>query len=232
MDNQSFNPENRLKKYAQLFGILSVVGSILILISLSADIINIKQYALSNGQLTLQLIVCLVFIADFGVHTAAAHSPMRYFWWHLPLLLVSIPYLNIIEWFGAAGEVGKGLYIVLKCLPLVRGMAGIYEVIRYITPSRVSAILWSYIAIIVIFTYLAALLFYSYEEGLNHGVPDFGEALWWAGLNVTTVGANVFAVTTIGKIMTVIFPGLGMILFPLLTVYATKWVQNEFKSQK
>ncbi len=219
-----------LYRLAKLFGVLSVIGSILILVSLSVDIISVKTYRLSDGQLDMQLVVCLIFMADYFVHAFAAERPTRYFLHRIVLLLVSVPVLNILSAFGV--EPGKGMYIFLKCLPLVRGLAGIYETIRYITPTRVSAILWSYIAIIFMLTYLAALLFFAYEEGVNRGVPDFGESLWWAGLNVTTVGANVFAVTTIGKILTVILPGMGMVLFPLLTVYATDWVQREVLRNK
>ena len=119
------------------------------------------------------------------------------------------------------------MYIFLKALPLVRGMLGIYTLIRLASPSRVSAIMWSYIAIIVLLTYLAALVFYSYEQGLNPHLAGFGEALWWSGLNVTTVGANIFAVTPMGKVLTVILPGLGRVLFPLLTVYVTHIVEND-----
>lgn len=91
--------------------------------------------------------------------------------------------------------------------------------------------MWSYIALIVLVTYLSSLVFYAYEEVVNHSVDGFGTALWWAGLNVTTVGAPLFAVTPIGKILTVLLPGLGMILFPLLTVYVTHLVQRSLTSK-
>ena len=43
--------------------------------------------------------------------------------------------------------------------------------------------------------------------------------LWWAWMNVTTVGAEIFAVTAIGKVITILLPTLGMMMFPIFTTY-------------
>ena len=212
---------------ARLLDGLAIFASLLLLLSLSLDIVHRKSYTLSPMVEELQLVVCMIFIIDYIVQTMMSSNPKRYFWRNIVLLLVSLPYLNLMEWGGA--ELPKGVYIFLKCLPMVRGTVGVYMLIKYITPSRVSAIMWSYIVLIVLVTYIAALVFYAYEEVINHAVDSFGTALWWAGLNVTTVGAPLFAVTPIGKILTVLLPGLGMILFPLLTVYVTHLVQRSVK---
>lgn len=209
---------------ARLLDALAIFASLLLLLSLSLDIVHRKSYTLSPMVEELQLVVCMIFIIDYIVQTMMSRNPKRYFWRNIVLLLVSLPYLNLMEWGGA--DLPKGVYIFLKCLPMVRGAVGIYMLIKYITPSRVSAIMWSYIVLIVLVTYISSLVFYAYEEVVNHDVEGFGTALWWAGLNVTTVGAPLFAVTPIGKILTVLLPGLGMVLFPLLTVYVTHLVQR------
>ncbi len=211
-------------RLSRIFDGVAIFASLLLLISISLDITRRRTYILSPGVEELQLVVCMIFVTDFLVQMMSSRNPRRYLVRNLLVLLVSIPYLNMLEWGGVM--LPKGLYIFLKCLPMVRGGVGIYQLIRYITPTRVSAILWSYIALIVIVTYLSALIFYAFEELVNHTIEGFGSALWWAGLNVTTVGAPMFAVTPIGKILTVLLPGLGMILFPLLTVYVTHLVQR------
>ncbi len=213
-----------LSHLARALDWVAIVASAVILLSLSLDIVHRRSYLLSEAMVHIQFIVCLVFMLDYMVRTLASHNPKRYFWRHIVVLLVSIPYLNILHWGGI--ELDKGMYIFLKALPLVRGMLGIYTLIQLATPTRLGGLMWSYITIIILCTYLSALLFFCYEEGLNPRLDGFGEALWWAGLNITTVGANIFAVTPIGKILTVILPGLGMILFPLLTVYVTHIVKR------
>ena len=215
------------KRLARTLDVVAIVASLLLVISLSLDITTRKSYRLSPGVEELQLIVCMIFVIDFVVQTMNDRNPKRYFWRNIVILAVSVPWLNMLEWGGAS--LPKGLYILLKLLPVVRGGVGVYGMIRYITPTRVSAIMWSYIALIVLVTYLSSLVFYSYEEVVNRAVDNFGTALWWAGLNVTTVGAPLFAVTPVGKVLTVLLPGLGMVLFPLLTVYVTHLVQRSSK---
>lgn len=212
---------------ARLLDGLAIFASLLLLFSLSVDIVHRKTYTLSPMVEELQLVVCMIFIIDYIVQTMMSRNPQRYFWRNIVLLLVSLPYLNMMQWGGL--ELPKGVYIFLKCLPMVRGAVGVYALIKYITPSRVSAIMWSYIVMVVLVTYLASLVFYAYEEVVNHAVDGFGTALWWAGLNVTTVGAPLFAVTPIGKILTVMLPAMGMILFPLFTVYVTHLVQRSVR---
>ena len=58
-------------------------------------------------------------------------------------------------------------------------------------------------------------------------------------MNMTTVGCNISPVTVAGKIIAVILPLCGMIIFPLFTVYLTDYVtrmvkrgRNEEASQK
>ena len=36
---------------------------------------------------------------------------------------------------------------------------------------------------------------------------------------LTTVGAEIFAVTAIGKVITILLPTLGMMMFPIFTTY-------------
>ena len=213
-----------LKSFVKLLDWVAIVASVVILLSLSLDIVHRQTYVLSDPMVEIQFIVCLIFVVDYLVRSLAAHNPRRYFWRHIVVLIVSLPLLNILHWSGV--DLPKGWYIFLKSLPLIRGLIGVYALVRLAAPTRVSALMWSYITIIVIATYLAALLFYSFEVGVNGRLGSFGEALWWAGLNMTTVGANIFAVTPVGKVLTVILPGLGMILFPLLTVYVTHIVKR------
>jgi voltage-gated potassium channel len=40
-------------------------------------------------------------------------------------------------------------------------------------------------------------------------------------MNTTTVGAAIFPVTAIGKVLAVLLPSLGMMFFPIFTIYVT-----------
>ncbi len=217
----------RIGTWNRVFNLLTLAGSILILLSLSYDIIYTKQYRLQPGLLELQFIVCLVFMADFFLNVSVAYDRKRFLKRNWLLLVVSLPYLNILQWSGV--ELDKSVYIVFKSLPLIRGMFGIYLVIWSVSSNKSQTLLLSYLFCLLELTYLCSLLFYAYETGRNENLKGFGDALWWAGMNVTTVGAELFAVTAIGKTMSVILPGLGMLMFPIFTVYITNFFQSRRK---
>ncbi len=210
----------------RVLNLLTLLGSVVILVTLSHDIIYSRNYTLSNSLLHLQLIVCLVFVADWLAGVTTAEKPARWAMRNLFWLLVSIPWLNILAFFGV-GDITKQLYLVLKCLPLLRGLGGIYPALQSATRPKSTQIFLSYIYITLAITYLAALLFFSEEEGVNSAVNNFWIALWWSGLNVTTVGAPIFAKTLTGRVLTVILPALGMMLFPIFTIYLTNLVEKK-----
>ena len=203
---------------SRIFNGLVLAGSLLILVSLSFDIMFERQYYLGAGFLHLQLAVCLIFMADFFVRLATAPCKQHYVARNWILLLVSVPLLNLMEWFGV--ELSRSLYIVFKAAPLVRGFYGMLILIGF-TRDRVRSLFYAYLFTVAGFTYFSALIFYSFEHGPNPKLDSFGDALWWACMNVTTVGAEIFAVTTIGKILSVVLPGLGMLMLPVFTVYVT-----------
>ena len=51
-------------------------------------------------------------------------------------------------------------------------------------------------------------------------------------MNMSTVGCNISPVTPAGKIVAVILPVSGMIIFPLFTVYLTDYVTRAVKRSK
>ena len=51
-------------------------------------------------------------------------------------------------------------------------------------------------------------------------------------MNMSTVGCNISPVTVSGKIVAVILPVSGMVIFPLFTVYLTDYVTRSVKKSK
>ena len=67
------------------------------------------------------------------------------------------------------------------------------------------------------------------EHGVNPEVNSYWTALWWSGMNLSTVGCNISPMTVAGKIVAVVLPMSGMIIFPLFTVYLTNYVTEAMK---
>lgn len=59
---------------------------------------------------------------------------------------------------------------------------------------------------------------------MNPLVTNYGDALWWAFMDVTTVGSNIVAMTPTGRALSVLLAALGMMMFPIFTVYVTSLV--------
>lgn len=116
-------------------------------------------------------------------------------------------------------------------MPLVRGGYGLAVMVGWITRSRVTNLLVSYVVTLLALIYFSTLIFYQLEHGPNPNVTNYGSAVWWAFMNVTTVGANIFAVTPMGKVLTVVLAASGMMMFPIFTVYITTKFQSHFKAQ-
>ena len=70
----------------------------------------------------------------------------------------------------------------------------------------------------VMVTYFCSLIFFQEEYGINPQVDTYWTALWWAAMNMTTVGCDVACHAVAGKIVDVVLPVVGMVIFPLFTV--------------
>lgn len=220
-----------LPQYAPILrttSIATLIAGLAILVSLSYDILHNHLFLITPAYLEVQFIACLVLIMDFVLHWYAARDRARYFRRNCLFLLVSIPFLNIALWSGA--ELSREWYFVLKMAPLIRAFAAVIIVVAWLVNGRIKMLFAGYLFAVAAFTYLAALIFFSYEYGVNPKVDNFGNALWWAWMGVTTVGAAIFPVTTIGKILAVLLPSLGMMMFPIFTIYITNLItQNNNK---
>lgn len=78
----------------------------------------------------------------------------------------------------------------------------------------------------------SSLAFYVMEHGPNPLVKGYGDALWWAFMDVTTVGSNIIAVTPTGRVLSVLLAALGMMMFPIFTVYVTSLVERRNKEKE
>lgn len=83
---------------------------------------------------------------------------------------------------------------------------------------------FSYIITLFSTVYFASLTFYLFEHGVNTLVVKYSDAIWWAAMDVTTVGSNIVAVTGVGRVLSVLLAALGMMMFPIFTVYVTNLI--------
>ncbi len=120
------------------------------------------------------------------------------------------------------------LYFV-RFIPLARGALALSIVISYLSSNAVTSLFMSYLVIMILVAYFCSLIFYQREAGVNPQVNSYWTALWWSAMNLSTVGCDISPVTVSGKIVAVILPITGMVIFPLFTVYLTDYVTRQLK---
>lgn len=208
------------KRVVGFLNILVLICSLAIVAVLSSDLITTGIYNPENPlMMQIQLVVCSVFLVDFFVRLVISERKWRFFGQNILLLLFSIPILNILNFTHTTTS--PELHYMLGLTPVLRGGYGLIVIIRWITSHTIARLFISYMMIFVSVTYFASLLFLVTERGINPAIKDYWDALWWASMDVTTVGSNIIAVTPIGKVLSVMLAGLGMMMFPIFTVYIT-----------
>jgi voltage-gated potassium channel len=200
--------------------ILTLIASILLLASLSVEILYSEQLARFTDIYSWAMFsVCIIFLIDFFALMLHSPHPWRFLLRNFIVLALSIPYHTLANAMGI--EPNHTATIAMSSIVMLRSVMALYITMRWLISSRATRLLGAYIATVVVASYFGALLFYEYEAPVNNAVKGFGDAMWWAWMNLTTVGAEIFPVTAIGKVICVLLPVLGTAMFPVLTVYIT-----------
>lgn len=223
----SRNYDKRHIRVLDIMNVAIIIVSAMMIAWMSYDTLLRIDFMTDSGYLNFQLLVCVFFIADFIVGLCYAPRKWHYIRSRWLFLLVSIPYLNIIS--NLHIYVIPGILNLLSFVPLIRGALAMAIVVNWVSRNAVTSLFMSYLVIMLMVSYFCSLIFYQRESGVNPQVNDFGTALWWAAMNMSTVGCNIEPITWAGRVVAVILPCSGMVIFPLFTVYLTDYVQRNVR---
>lgn len=213
-----------LKDIYNVFHVIILVLSLFLVISISIDTFNNIPFQIESSYLKVQLWICMFFMFDFFLELILSKKKFQYLKVHFLFFIISIPYLNIIDYYHI--ELSAEIKYFVRFIPLVRGGYALAIIVGRFTKSKVTSLLISYSTMLLATVYFSSLLFFSIEKEINASLTNYSDSLWWAFMNVTTVGSNIYAVTVVGKILSVLLAALGMMMFPIFTVYITSVVQK------
>jgi len=206
--------------------IISLVSAIALLAGLSFEVLSGHRSDFSQWYLWLQFAVCIIFMSDFLFslyyykrRATLSEARRHRAWLDVLFLLISLPYLNVLDWVHLTP--GREITMLVATLPIIRSYIVMGMVVQWMLDGAVAKIFGAYVLTIVGVTYLAALMFYDYEIDVNDELRNFGNALWWSAMNATTVGSSIIPVTIAGKFLSVLLPVIGMMFFPIFTIYVT-----------
>ena len=195
---------------------------------ITRDTLEGTVFLQSRHYMTFQLWVCLFFQIDIIVEWIVAPKKRAYIWRHIFFIIVSIPYLNIIEMAGIHPS-PTALYF-LCFLPMIRAAFVLAMITGALTQSRAMSTFYVYLIWVIVSLFFASLMFFEGEHYINPQVDTFWTALWWACMSMSTAGCNITPVTTTGTVLEVFLSAEGMMLIPVFTVYITKAVLGSAKT--
>lgn len=174
-----------------------------------------------------QFWICVIFMADFFIEFFLSYDKKHYLATHFIFFLVAIPYQAVLYHFG--WHLSKEVAYLVRYIPLIRGGYAMAIVVSWFTYNKATGLFFTYIITLFSTVYFASLTFYLFEYKINPGVACYEDALWWAAMDVTTVGSNIEAVTGVGRVLSVLLAALGMMMFPIFTVYVTNLITQRNK---
>lgn len=204
--------------------IMVLLLSLFLIISISIDTFKNIAFYKEARFMEIQFWICILFLVDFFLEWILAEKKWHYLVTHFIFFLVAIPYWSIIDYFG--WTFSPKVEYLIRYIPLVRGGYALALVVSWLTTNRATGLFVSYLLTLVATLYFSSVVFFIFEVHVNSLVNSYDDALWWAAMDMTTVGSNIIAVTPVGRVLSVILAALGMMLFPIFTVYITNVIQN------
>ncbi len=201
-----------------------LAAAVVLIMIITFDIIENVSFLVDPRFLRLQFWICVVFMTDIVVEgIMGPHTPGRLLM-EAVFFVMCIPFVNIVNYFGI--DVSGEALFVLRALPLLRATYVIFEVGGSVGRDRVTDLFRAYITLFIVVVYFSSLMFYVEEHPVNSGVDSYWSALWWTIMTLTTAGCYITEVTTVGKILSVVLSGGGLVLFPVFTVYVANAVSG------
>lgn len=154
---------------------LVLVLSVALIVWISFDTFRRVNVLENHTYMTFQFWVCIVFILDFFIELQFAPDKWRYFRHRIVFLLLSIPYLNIINLLDI--QLSHDALYFVRFIPLARGALALSIVIGYVSSNAVASMFMSYLSIMLMLGYFCSLIFYQREAGVNPQVNSYWTAL-------------------------------------------------------
>ncbi|MEG1934978.1 MAG: ion channel [Rikenellaceae bacterium] len=221
------------KKYDLLLkwmNILVIIGSLIIVTTISIEFFrNLSSLSDELMFLQIQYWICLLFLMDYILRFIGSKHKISFFFRNIVLLIISIPFMNIILYYNI--HIDHQWSIILRILPIIRGIYAIAIFVNVVTRSKISTLFVSYLTFVTSLTYFSTMIFFYIERGINPMVNVYGDAIWWAFMDLTTVGSNIYATSPLGKFLSVALAATGMMMFPIFTAYITDIFKNKHHSK-
>jgi voltage-gated potassium channel len=188
------------------------ISVLFLLVILVPVVFTSLPLSVRNTLTVIETILWIVFVVDYLVRFLLAPKRWRFFWTHIPeLLVISVPVLRPLR--------------SLQVLRLLR-LGGVGTVANRLARRNLqghAVLLVSAITLILVLTVAGIALIF--ERGNPHAtITSYPEALWWALSTVTTVGyGDIYPVTSGGRLAGLLLMLAGIALAGIITAAVAAW---------
>lgn len=188
---------------------------------------------------TVNYVIWILFILDFAIEIVIAPDRSHYLrqnW--LTALSLALPALRVLRAFRAlrlvrAARTARSVSLLRLVASLNRGMAATAAALGKRGIGYVVAL-----TMIVLFAGAAGMLAFERPEteqavtsSTFNGIDDYGEAVWWTAMLLTTAGSDYWPQTTEGRILCFFLALYAFAIFGYITAtIASFFVDSSRKS--
>lgn len=194
-----------------------LAGAALLVAVASIDTFRSRSFVESPSYMKLQLAICVVFLADLVVEFFYSEHRRHYAATHWPFLLLCIPYVALFRHLGL--DLGMEWNFVLALVPVLRAAFVFAAVLSAFNAGKATSLFGAYIVLLLFVLYISSMMFYVAEYGVNPMVHSYRSAIYWAVMAMTTTGCNITEMTMVGEAVAAVLSAMGLVLFPVFTIY-------------
>lgn len=186
-----------------------------------------EEFLTDTRYRRFQTFTCFLFQIDIITEWRLAQKKWKFIFRNLIFILVSIPYLDIIELLGT--NLNEHTLFALCFVPMIRAAFVFAVVTGALTANRALSTFYVYLIWVIASLMFASLMFYELEHFVNDKVDTYWSALWWSFMALSTAGCYITPTTTAGNVIQFFLSAEGLVLIPVFTVYVTRaitWRQS------
>jgi voltage-gated potassium channel len=205
------NGNNSNHEHVGLFQMVVLILSVVVLGALFADTAFKLPSQISNILQSVDTLVCVLLLSDFGVRFYRAKSKLAFMKWGWIDLIASIPNLPILR-------LGR-LVRILRIIRLLRAIRATHKITSIILRDKIqsgfaSVILTSFL--LVTFAAIGILICEQQEPRAN--IKTAEDAIWWSVATITTVGyGDKYPITAEGRVLAMMLMICGAGMFGLVS---------------
>ncbi|MEI6481318.1 MAG: potassium channel family protein [Candidatus Saccharibacteria bacterium] len=178
---------------------------------------------------SIDLVIALFFFGEFFVRLYFHKNRKRFLIFHWWELLAAIPIASI----GSQLFRSLRLLRVFEVVQVARATARLETTGGVFSEYSDHPYLIEAISTLLAIMFIAAVLFYRLENGVNPNIHSIWDAFWWASTTLTTTGyGDISPVTSAGRVVAIILMFTGVISVALLTGVVVQYVSTRKKSRK